>query len=246
MHPKETKIGGNRESFPETAWLTVLSTKDPKSRRALLEQLCTLYWKPVYKFIRASWGKNIESAKDLTQEFFAKIIDSELISNYEPSQGRFRYFLKGALRNFLAVAHRDAERLKRGGGAVTIPLDVQTIENGTFSQEIQRFTPEQIYDREWAQGLMVESLAELKRRLLEEGKELQFRAFEAYNLAPDAPPTYEEIARQLNAPLHDVRNYISRSRARLRELVVERVSQYVASSKEVEDELRQLAEYLNR
>jgi len=237
MHPKETQTGGNRESFPETAWLTALSSKDPRRRRVLMERLCTLYWRPVYKFIRASWGKSVENAKDLTQEFFAKIIDSDIISRYDSSQGRFRHFLKGALRNFLAEAHRDAERQKRGGGAVTIPLDVDAMEIDP------NLTPEELYDLEWAEGLMAASLSKLKKNLIDEGKELQFRAFEAYNAAETS---YEQIAQSLNIPMHDVRNYIARVRARLRDLVVERVSEYVASPKEIEDELQQLAKYLNR
>lgn len=237
MHPKETQTGGNRESFPETAWLTALSSTDPAQRRVLMERLCQLYWRPVYKFIRASWGKSVENAKDLTQDFFAKIIDSDILARYDSSQGRFRHFLKGAIRNFLAEAHRDAERQKRGGGSVTIPLEVDSIEID------QSLSPEENYDIEWAEGLMAACLAKLKKNLIDEGKELQFQAFEAYN---QANATYEDIAKSLNVPLHDVRNYITRVRARLRDLVVERVSEYVASSKEIEDELQQLAKFLNR
>jgi RNA polymerase sigma-70 factor (ECF subfamily) len=237
MHPKETQTGGNRESFPETAWLTALSSSDPRQRRVLLERLCTLYWRPVYKFIRASWGKSVENAKDLTQEFFAKIIDSDMISRYDSSQGRFRHFLKGALRNFLAEAHRDAERQKRGGGTITIPLEADAIEIDASR------SPEELYDLEWAEGLMAACLAKLKKNLIDEGKEVQFKAFEMYNRDS---VTYEDIAKTLGVPLHDVRNYIARVRARLRDLVVERVSEYVASSKEIEDELQQLATLLNR
>ncbi len=245
MHPKETKTGGDRESFPETAWLTALSSTDPRRRRVLLERLCTLYWRPVYKFIRASWGKSVENAKDLTQDFFAEVIDRDMISRYEPSQGRFRHFLKGALRNFLAEAQRDAERQKRGGGSVTIPLDVETIETGTFAKDLRELTPEQIYDSEWAEGLMSACLVQLRKKLVEEGKEVQYQVFEAHNLA-GANPSYEDIARSMGLPLHDVRNYISRTRARLRDLIVERVSEYVASAKEIDDELQQLAQFLNR
>jgi RNA polymerase sigma-70 factor (ECF subfamily) len=245
MHPKETQTGGNRESFPETAWLSALSSTDPRRRRLMLERLCTLYWRPVYKFIRAAWGKSVESAKDLTQDFFAEIIDRDLVSRYDSSQGRFRNFLKGALRNFLAEAQRDAERQKRGGGSLTIPLNVETIETGTFAQDLQRLSPEQIYDHEWAEGLMADCLARLRKNLVEEGKGIQYRVFEAHNLS-GATPSYEELAASMSLPLHDVRNYISRTRARLRDLVVERVSEYVTSAKEIEDELQQLAQYLNR
>ncbi len=247
MGPLDTKIGGTRESFPETAWLTVLSSPDPASpqRRALLERLCTLYWRPVYKFVRASWGKSVENAKDLTQEFFARVIDSDLIVRYRPAQGRFRDFLKGALRNFLAEVHRDGERLKRGGGTATIPLDVDDVETGAFAHDLGRYTPEQIYDREWAEGLMGECVRRLRQLLLAEGKERQYRVFETYDLAGPPAPSYEELARELDVPVHDIRNYLSRARAKLRELIVERISEYVSSKGEIEDELQHLAEHLN-
>lgn len=250
MRAGDTKIGGTRESFPETAWLTALSSPDPRDprRRAMVERLCALYWRPVYKFIRASWGKSIENAKDLTQEFFATVIDSDLIVRYQPSKGRFRDFLKGALRNFLAEAHRRGERQKRGGGSVTIPLDVDGIETHAFAQDLQQSTPEQIYDREWAEGLMADCVARLKELLRAEGKTKQWRVFETYDLAAadETPPTYEELAARLDVPVHDIRNCLSRTRARLRELIVERISEYVASRDEIEEELQQLAEYLNR
>jgi RNA polymerase sigma factor (sigma-70 family) len=250
MRPGETKIGGSRESFPETAWFTVLSSPDPRDprRRALVERLCSLYWRPVYKFVRAAWGKSVENAKDLTQEFFAAVIDSDLIARYQPAKGRFRDFLKGALRNFLAEAHRHGERQKRGGGSVTIPLDIDGVETGAFARDLQGDTPEQIYDREWAEGLMADCVKRLKEQLRSEGKTKQLRVFETYDLASadEAPPTYEELAGRLAVPVHDIRNYLSRTRGRLRELIVERISEYVASSDEIEEELQQLAEHLNR
>lgn len=243
-------MGGTRESFPETAWLTVLSAPDVRDprRRAMVERLCSLYWRPVYKFIRATWGKSVENAKDLTQEFFATVLDSDLIVRYQPSKGRFRDFLKGALRNFLAEVHRRGERHKRGGGTVTIALDIDAVETSSFAQDLQQSTPEQIYDREWAEGLMAGCVERLKEQLRSEGREKQLRVFEAYDLAPagGAPPSYEELARRLELSVHDIRNYLSRTRARLRELIVERISEYVASREEIEEELQQLAQYLNR
>lgn len=250
MGTPETTLGGGAESFPETVWSAILSCPDARSpeRRARLERLCTLYWRPVYRFIRAAWGKTIEDAKDLTQDFFARLLESDFISRYQPSQGRFRNFLKGALRNFLAEAHRDASRQKRGGGQAVVPLDIDDVEAGVLAPELGRYTPEQLYDREWADGLMADGLAQLKAQLVSEGKENYLKAFEAYDLCPpeQARPTYADLARSLGLSEHDVRNYLSFARARLRELIVRRISEYVVSPADVEEELRELSGLFGR
>src|SRR5262245_42976956 len=105
----ETRMGGSQEAFPETVWSSILSCKDPASarRQAGINHLFSLYWRPVYKFVRAAGGRSIEDAKDLAQEFFCHILEGDLLGRYEPDQGRFRNFLKGALRNFLLEARRD-------------------------------------------------------------------------------------------------------------------------------------------
>lgn len=240
----ETRTGGTRESFPETSWSSILSCLDPNApeRRARLNDLLTLYWRPVYKFIRASWGKTVEDAKDLAQEFFVHILEDDLVARYRPLEGRFRCFLKGALKNFLAEAHRTGTRLKRGGGKVVVSLDVAELETERFIADLKQQSPEELFDRQWARELMAQSLTRLRAELLAAGKEAHFKVYEAYELAPSADrrPSYADIAASLNLSVFDVTNYLSQVRARLREIVIDRISDYVTSRDELMDEMREL------
>jgi RNA polymerase sigma-70 factor (ECF subfamily) len=242
----ETSTGGRDEAFPETIWSSILSATDSKARQERLKQLCALYWRPVYKFVRVSWKKNIEEAKDLTQEFFAHVMESDLLGKYQPQSGRFRGFLKASLKNFLAETHRDNTRLKRGGGKVIVPLNVEGVETDNFLKDSQSLTAEELYDREWAEGLMADCVQKLRAVLIEEGKEKYFQAFERYDLCGDERPTYPQIAQDLGLSVHDVRNYLVQARARLKELVVTRIREYVTSRSELAQELSELSDLFRR
>lgn len=243
----ETSTGGRDEAFPETLWSSVLSSRDPQARQDRLKQLCSMYWRPVYKFIRVSWKKNIEESKDLTQEFFAHLMESDLLGKYRPQAGRFRAFLKASLKNFLAENHRDSRRQKRGGGKIIVPLNMEGVETDSFLKDSQSLTAEDLYDREWAEGLMADCVRRLRDDLKSEGKDAYFEAFERYDLcADDSRPTYPEIAQALGLSVHDVRNYLVLARARLKELIVERIREYVSSNSELAQELGELSDLFRR
>ena len=118
----ETKMGGSGHAFPQTNWSSILSIPDPASpeRRERLNRLLQQYWRPVYKFVRASWGKSNEDSKDLAQAFFMHVLETDLVSRYDKEKGRFRHFLKGSLRNFLNKEYRSAKAIKRGGDRMSL------------------------------------------------------------------------------------------------------------------------------
>lgn len=244
MGVPETQMGGSREAFPDTAWSSILSCPDPNSeeRRERLNRLCAQYWKPVYRFIRAAWRRSIEDAKDLAQAFFCRVIESDLVSKYQAHRGRFRHFLKASLQSFLAEAYRESHRQKRGGGRVIVSLDVEEMEAGDVLPDGGQASPEEQFDRQWASDVMAESLRELRRRLQEEGKEALFRVFEAHDLTSrdGLPASYESVARDLGMSVSDVRNHLHIVRSRLKEVVAERISDYVASREEMMEEMREL------
>src|SRR5437667_3810433 len=167
MATLETTMGGNREGFPETVWSSVLSPGNvgASQREEAMNRLFSLYWRPVYKFIRTAGGRSIEDAKDLTQEFFGYLLEGDIVTKFEGEKGRFRTFLKGVLRNFLSEAHRDATRLKRGGGKAILSLDAEAIEKGGFSKEREQYKPEEIFDRQWSAEVLSQSLGELRTQL---------------------------------------------------------------------------------
>ena len=101
MARHDTTMGGSRACFPDTAWSVIAGTEDVGERRARLDRLCACYWRPVYRFVRASWSHSVEDAKDLTQAFFCRILSSDVLARFEPGQSRFRHYLKGVLRKFL-------------------------------------------------------------------------------------------------------------------------------------------------
>lgn len=241
MGQVDTSMGGSREAFPETAWSSILSRADSGSpeRRARVDELIRRYWRPIYKFIRAGSNRSVEDAKDLTQEFFCRMLDGGgVLAGYEPAQGRFRSYLKGALKFFLAAVHRDGRVLKRGGGRAVVSLDLEGVETQRFLEERASATPEEIFDRQWAKELLAESIARLEKAL----PPLKFRAFEAYSLAkgPGPSPTYEEVARRLGITASDVKNHLVEARAKLDELLVESVSGSVTTREELVRELAEL------
>jgi RNA polymerase sigma-70 factor (ECF subfamily) len=239
----ETTIGGSRENFPETIWSSVLAEPDLTSpeAQAAREKFYALYWRPVYKFIRTAGRASIEDAKDLTQEFFGYFLEGGLLAKYREEKGRFRSFLKGVLRRFLSEARRDGNAQKRGGGRTILSLDVSDVETERFLAEKTEKTPEEIFDRQWARDVLLESIADLRRILTSEGKGECLRVYEAYELAPGPEVrTYGSIGRDLGLSEHQVKNHLDAARERLEQIVRERLARGVSSARELADEMNDL------
>ncbi len=236
--------GGGAHSFPDTPWSRALSTGEghEAKRKERLLRLCTLYWRPVYGFIRRVWRRSVEDTSDLTQDFFRHILEGDFIDRHHPDKGRFRLFLKGTLRNYLAQDHRDGARLKRGGGVEIVPLADGDLQPETRSGKWESSTPEEIFDRQWRSDLVSRSLVRLKDSLEKEGKEIQFRTFHAYELAPreGKQPTYAELSAELGIETTQVRNYLHSVRARLQQIILETVSEGVTSADEALREMEEI------
>lgn len=234
----ETTIGGSRENFPDTIWSSVLV--EPGAHEAR-ERFFALYWRPVYKFIRTAGRASIEDAKDLTQEFFSYFLEGGLLAKYREEKGRFRSFLKGVLRRFLSEARRDGSALKRGGGRTILSLDVSALETDRFLAERSEKTPEEMFDRQWARDVLLESIADLRRVLTAEGKGECLRIYEAYELSPGQEErTYGGLARSLGLTEHQVKNHLDSARERLEQIVRERLARGVSSPRELADEMNDL------
>jgi len=239
----ETTLGGSRENFPDTVWSSVLGEADPAAPGAqeARDRFFALYWRPVYKFIRTAGRASIEDAKDLTQEFFSYFLEGGLLARYREEKGRFRSFLKGVLRRFLSEARRDGAALKRGGGRTIVSLDVSDLETERFAAEKGGGTPEEIFDRQWARDVLTECLAELRKRLTEEGKGDCLRVYEAYELAPaQQERSYGTLARDFSLTEHQVKSHLDAARERLERIVRERLARGVSSPRELADEMNDL------
>src|SRR6185436_6202421 len=245
MRELETTLGGDRESFPETVWSSLLGTEGPltPAREAALAQLVTLYWPPVYKYVRTAGGATIEDAKDLTQDFFGYLLEGGVLSKYDREKGRFRTFLKAVLSNFLSTHRRDASRLKRGGGRPIASLDVEEIETAAFVAERQRYTPDQVFDRQWTQEILSESLAELRRQLTAENRAVASQIYESYHgIAPSdgTPITYASIGRAAGLSEQQVKDHLAYARGRLEKIIRERLARRVTSDRELSEEINDL------
>jgi len=237
----DTTMGGEWETFPQTIWSTVLASPGQSpARRAALNQLCTRYWRPVYHYIRASEGRTVDDAKDLTQEFFRHILEYDLLARYQPAKGRFRTYLKGALKHFLAEVHRGALAIKRGGGKPPLSLDAEDL--GDDRALAAPSIPEEVFDRQWASEVLSQSLTLLFQRLADEGKTQHLEAYRRYELSPrtDAPPTYEAVAQAMNISVYQVKNFLNYVRQRLQQVIAERIRDSVSSEEELRQELDDL------
>src|SRR5262245_26844618 len=237
------------ELFTSTRWTIVLEAGDSATASAhalsALSELCQIYWRPLYAFLRKR-GYGAEDAQDLTQGFFANLIETRAYARADREKGRFRSFLLGVLKHFVADA-RDSERaLKRGGGMVLVKLDDNTIAEA--EAQIARSTKWQaddVYDREWAASLLRQALERLAQECALAGKAELVGYLTPYLAAPEESAIpYEEMARQSHRPIATLRSDVARLRARYRSILREEVRGAVVEAAEVDEELRYLCRAL--
>ncbi len=157
--------------FASTHWSVVLAAGHPSSpdAHAALAKLCRIYWYPLYAYVRRE-GYNAPDAQDLTQEFFARLLEKNYLAQVEPQKGRFRSFLLAALRHFLADQRDRARAVKRGGGAEVFSLDAQEAEERYHLEPVDRMDAEKIYERRWAMTLLEQALTRLRDENVVAGK----------------------------------------------------------------------------
>ncbi|MDP6959401.1 MAG: sigma-70 family RNA polymerase sigma factor [Planctomycetota bacterium] len=231
-----TQIGG-RGAFPSTLWTMVLQAGDPDAPNARphLERLCEMYWKPVYWLVRLRWNKSNELAKDLTQEFFARMVEKDVLQSVAPDRGRFRSFIRAALENFMRNYTRDQNRQKRGGKLVHISIDRE--DESIFELPSSAESIETTFNRLWAQSLMQDSLQTLRDQYVGVGKESLFKIFEEYSFVEENPPTYRDLAVKYSVTEDSVRGALRRIRSDLRNLLRDRVLQSLTDPDDLEGEM---------
>ena len=206
-----------------------------------LSELCQIYWRPVYVFVRRQ-GTPQHDAQDLTQGFFADLIDSRAYTRADPMKGRFRSFLLGTLKHF--VAHtRDHDRAqKRGGGDVPVQLDEAALsEAETYASRCKDWSADGIFDREWAASLARQALDRLEQEYELGGKSALFEALKSRLTTGEATAIpYEELANRLGRTAAHLRVDVTRLRARYRAILREEVSGTVVDARDVDEELRYL------
>ena len=236
--PKDSSHKKRVSNFETTHWSMVLRAGGTSAASSdALEKLCRAYWPPMYSWVR-SQGHSVEESQDLTQEFFARLLRYESVSRANPEQGRFRSFLLGALKNFLANEWHKSRAQKRGGGQALISFDaVEGYERDAIEPRSDE-TPDKLFDRRWAETLLARVNARLRREY--EAAELiaRFDALKIYLLGGNGPVPYSETATALGISESAVKSAIFKLRQRYGELVRHEIAQTVNSETEVEDEIR--------
>jgi RNA polymerase sigma factor (sigma-70 family) len=226
--------------FGQTHWSVVLSAagrQNPSHAAESLEKLCSLYWRPLYAYIRRQ-GESPHDAQDLTQEFFLRLLKKDYLNAVDRGKGRFRSFLLAAVKHFLSNERDKARAQKRGGGQSPLPLDFTGEETQLSFQPADKLTPEIFFERRWATTLLEQALARLRQDYTGQGKERLFEQLKTTLTEGRDSVAYLALATRLNMSEAAVKMAVHRLRQRYRECLRAEIAQTVATAREVEDELR--------
>jgi RNA polymerase sigma factor (sigma-70 family) len=239
-------IGTPAQIFPSTHWSVVLATHadDPTRARAALEQLCTVYWYPLYAYVRRL-GHQPADAEDLVQGFIAHLLGRQFFQVADPDKGRFRSYLLTSLNHFLADAADRAGRLKRGDGKPLLSLDAGVAERRYALEPADAGNPEQLFERRWALTLLDTVLHRLEMEATESGRADLFRQLKGVLLGDRGGVPYAELAPQLGLSEAALTMTVHRLRRRYRELVREEIAHTVSRPVEIDEEMRHLFQVLS-
>ena len=235
--------------FASTRWTVVLDAgaSAVSSARALdaLSELCRIYWRPLYLFLRRE-GISAEDAQDLTQGFFAELIRDRSYLRADRERGRFRSFLLGGLKHFVANARDREQAQKRGGGKIREEFDDAAMDEAERQVgRNERWDAHLVYDREWAETLLRQSFDRLAQERAFVGKAALFEALKSH-LSPSSEEAvpYQELSARLQRPAPTLRKEVERLRARYGEILREEIGGTVSDPADVDEELRYLRQAL--
>jgi RNA polymerase sigma factor (sigma-70 family) len=236
-----TQVSGKQ--FPTTRWSLIASSRHASAPDCgpALETLCSTYWYPLYSYARRA-GADFETAQDLTQGFFAKLLEKNYLDAFNRERGRFRTFLLAGFRHY-AANERDRERTqKRGSGQIPLPLGVQDGERSYRLEPSHDLTPEKLYERRWAMALLERALTRLRQ---EAGPSSQFDQLRVFLAGDSCSISYKEMARTLGTSEGAIKTAVHRLRRRFGKLLREEVADTVAAPEDADDELRYLLSVLS-
>ena len=211
-----------------------------------LSELCSIYWQPVYVFLRRQ-GVSQHDAQDFTQGFFAQLLASRSYANAHQAKGRFRSFLLGALKYFLADVRDRESAQKRGGGVAPVVLDEAAISQAEAqAARSDSWSADVLFDREWAAGLLRHVMGRLEQESRLAAKEALFRELRSHlSVSTDEAVSYEELSIRLGRPAVTLRSDVARLRARYRAILREEIRETVSEENEVDQELQHLRQAMS-
>lgn len=233
------------EGFASTHWSMVLAAGERANAEAeqALATLCQRYWFPLYAFARRR-AATVHEAQDLTQAFFVRLLEKNVLAAASPERGRFRSFLLASLKHFLANEWDRAASQKRGGKRRPLSLDWESGESRLSLEPAHVDTPEREFERQWALTLLENVVDRLRNEFAVTGKSRQFERLKLTLAGGRAALDYPAIAAELSMSQEAVRQAASRLRKRYRELLREEVAATVKQDSEVDDEISRLFQAL--
>ena len=229
------------DRFEETAWSVVIAANATTQLRAhaALTQLCQVYWRPIYAYLRRS-GYDTHDAQDLTQSFFQDLLENETLRRASREKGRFRSFLLGALKLCLADEQARRHTLKRGGRIQFISTDQLEAEEFHHLSADHEASPDEILDARWAGVVLERALDKVRAECAAEGKANLFEALSPFLGGTKSHVSYQEVADRMNLGLGAVKTLIYRLRRQFSTAVRREIMQTVSAPHEVDEELRRL------
>ena len=230
--------------FPVTRHSALRAIRDGTSDQSAraYDAIVSAYWKPVYKYIRLRWNKNRDDAQDLTQSFFARVLEKDFFATYDLGRARFRTFLRLCLDRHIGNVLKAQTRDKRGGDQGTISLDFDAAEHELDHASVSPTqSPDQFFEREWVRALLENSVEMLRQNSEASGRQVQFQIFSRYDLerfdSNDKIP-YQQLADKFKISTTDVTNYLAAMRREFRQIVLDRIRDLAGNDDDFRDEVR--------
>ena len=224
-----------------TQWSQVLAARDGSDTEArlALEGLCQTYWQPLYAYIRHQ-GSDPDEARDLTQAFFAELLETEFFKGVDPSKGRFRSFLLASLRHFLLHERDRARALKRGGGIQTLSIDVESGESSYASRPVEKMSPADVFERRWAMTVLDRALDRLRLKAEDSGDKTQLEQLQQYLTSAESQAPYRQAAAALGISEGAVATAVHRLRKQYGQCLRAEIAELVLEPADIDDELRHM------
>jgi len=237
--PDSPRQGQGR--FATTHWSVVLAAGRPGSARhqQALETLCRTYWFPLYAYLRRR-GYDSQQAEDYAQAFFACMLAKHSLRLADPKRGKFRSFLLGALKHFLANERARAQAQKRGGNHKVLSLDTENAESQYALEPRDELSPEKLFERSWALTVLDRTMARLQAEAATAKKQKLFDRLKLYLTADKSAIRYRDVAAQLEMSEGAVKVAVHRLRRRYRELLRDEIAQTVTNEDQINEEIRDL------
>ena len=244
MNDQRSEEGADRFPMTRCSVINAVKSGDPAEQTRALDTLFAAYWKPVYKYVRLRWNLPKEDAQDLTQGFFAELLERELLAKYDPAKSRLRTYLRLCVDSFIINQEKAAHRQKRGGAAIHLALDFPAAEgelSGLTIDPASIPSPESLeefFEKEWIRSLFALAVEDLRQLCRQHDRDRTFRLFEKYDLAGDSDISYQTLAEEYSIPVTDVTNALSWARREFRRIALERLRQICATDEEFHREAR--------